>query len=99
MKLRQVLVNNLPSVCVTQAEVEKELVALSEERDAVASNHSRSCENEAFSSVSKDEVDSFDAFVREVLLPRHLKEMANLSDRLQRELAAVKAAARTEVKL
>ena len=74
------------------------MINLKAQRDADASNHRREAEkNAAAAMVTDDEEGSLEQFVRNVLLPRHLKEMADLTERLHRAMEAAKQEARAKV--
>ena len=70
---------------------------LKTQREADSSNRSRDAEKQAVVNAAADEVDSLEHFVRNILLPRHLKEMASLTERLQREMEAAKKEAHAKV--
>ena len=81
-----------------QAESELQLINLKAQRDADASNVRRGAEKDAATAMAtEDEEGSLEHFVRNILLPRHLKEMADLTERLQRALEAAKQEARAKV--
>jgi len=81
-----------------QAESELELVNLKSQRDADASDHRRSAEKDAAAFMAGQDEGSLEHFVRNILLPRHLKEMADLTERLQRSMQAAKQEAKAKVK-
>ena len=82
-----------------QAESELELLNMKAQRDADASEHRRDAERDAAAAMAAaDEEGSLELFVRNILLPRHLKEMADLTERLQRAKEAAKQEAKAKVK-
>ena len=81
-----------------QAESEIKLMDLKAERDETLSDQTRHAEKDAaLAMATEDDEESLEHFVRNILLPRHLKEMASLSERLQREMEAAKQQARAKV--